>query len=153
MNPRSITVAELVAELDALAAESGLGALAFDGDGTLWSGDVAEDVFHFAVERNLIRREAAEALAETAREHGLPSDGSPSEVAARLFQAYLNRAYPERTVCEMMAWCFAGWTLADLSAITREALELTRFDDRLFGINIRMKIFIAIFNEVRKRCL
>jgi phosphatidylglycerophosphatase C len=127
----SLSVDQLLARLDELAEKSGQTALTFDGDGTLWSGDVAEDVFQFAIEHNLIGQDAAEALARSAQEHGLPSDGSPTELAKRLFVAYLEGAYPERTVCEMMTWCFAGWTLADLSAITRRALNETRLDERV----------------------
>ena len=73
----------LLAELAALAATGKNGLLAFDGDGTLWSGDVGEDVFHEAVTRGLLRDEARAALIEEARANGVETHGSSSELAAR----------------------------------------------------------------------
>lgn len=127
----ALTVDRLLARLEEQRTETGLVSLAFDGDGTLWSGDVAEDVFQFAVARGLLRAEARPRLVETAERHGLSGEGTPSEVAGRIFQAYRDGTFPERTVCEVMTWCFAGWTLADLSSITRQALEATKLDARV----------------------
>ena len=42
---RTATVAELIATLEQHVKQEPGGAIAFDGDGTLWSGDIGEDFF------------------------------------------------------------------------------------------------------------
>lgn len=111
------------------SAERGL--FAFDGDGTLWSGDVGEDVFHHAVTRGLLREAAAEALAREAAAYQIESGGSASELAARLFAAYLAGAYPEREACAMMTWCYAGFSQSELVELARHAFAETDLADRL----------------------
>jgi phosphatidylglycerophosphatase C len=96
--------------------------LAFDADGTLWSGDVGEDVFTHAVENRLLTSAAEGALREVAQEHGLTGEGAAG-LAAAIFHGYLAGRVPELRVCEVMTWCYAGMTLADLAAIAQEALE------------------------------
>lgn len=121
----------LLARLSSLAERAGRGILAFDGDGTLWSGDVGEDVFNRAVTSALLRPEAREALAREARTHGIDSGGSASELAARLFAAYLAGGYPERDACAMMTWCYAGFSRQELLELTRHAFAETDLADRL----------------------
>jgi phosphoserine phosphatase len=124
-------IEDLVQRLRALHHDDGDAALVFDGDGTLWSGDVAEDVFHHAVQHDLLRGEALGALEKAARDHGIGSHGSASELAGRIFEAYRQGEFPERTVCEVMAWCFAGYTLGELADLSNEVLALARLDERL----------------------
>ena len=54
----SISPTQLVLELERRLRADRPSALAFDADGTLWSGDVGEDVFRFAVERGRLRDQA-----------------------------------------------------------------------------------------------
>lgn len=108
----------------------GAAVMAFDGDGTLWSGDVAEDVFDVAVERGLIREDAHAELLASARAHGVDARGTPSELAGRIFRAYQEGRFPEREVCEVMTWCFAGWSVAELERFAREALTELRLAER-----------------------
>lgn len=129
--PENLSARELVARLEALHAESEAAVLAFDGDGTLWSGDVGEDVFHYFTSHGLLRDEAGAALAREATSYGLDARGTPTELARRLFQAYLAEIYPERAVCAMMSWCYAGYTPAELAAHVRAALEAARLSERL----------------------
>lgn len=131
MTPERVSASELVLRLDRLRRGRTPAVLAFDGDGTLWSGDVAEDVFHWAIERDLLSAVPASRLCEVAREHGLDLDGDSNEVAAGLFEAYLSGRFPERTVCEIMAWCFAGFELGELRRLTKQALEDTGLDQRV----------------------
>jgi phosphoserine phosphatase len=107
------------------------GLFAFDGDGTLWSGDVGEDVFHLAVTSGLLREEARAALERELVAHGLERGGTSSELAARLFTAYLDGAYPERDACAMMTWCYAGFSRAELVSLARRAFAETDLADRL----------------------
>lgn len=118
--PESISPEALIEALR--EARSGPAVMAFDGDGTLWSGDVAEDVFLAAVDAGLMRSDAREPLRETAVRHGLDPAGSASELAGRIYAAFLAGRFPEREVCEVMTWCFAGWTIAELERYSRDTL-------------------------------
>ncbi len=106
--------AEILDAIRSSLAPGERGAVAFDGDGTLWSGDVGEDFFHATVRRDDYRPEATAALKELARAHGLPDAGPGVVVAGGLYEAYLAGRFPEELVCEMMAWGVAGWTLAEV---------------------------------------
>ncbi|HMJ15726.1 MAG TPA: HAD family hydrolase, partial [Polyangiaceae bacterium] len=59
---------------------------------------------------------------EAALLFGVATQGSASEIAARMFVAYVHGAYPEREICEMMTWCYAGWTLAELRQFAEDTL-------------------------------
>ncbi len=128
---RAVSSEALIAELQATLPAEQTAVLAFDGDGTLWWGDVAEDVLLFATAEQLIREEAQPALIEAAAAHGLDSTGSPSALAARIFEAYTEGRYPEREVCEMMTWCYAGYSFAELAPIIREAFARRDLAERL----------------------
>lgn len=128
---RAVSAEALVLELGAALSEQGTAALAFDGDGTLWWGDVAEDVLLFTTAEGLIREEARPALVEAAAAHGVATQGSPSALAARIFEAYTEGRYPEREVCEMMTWCYAGYSLAELAPLVREAFARRDLAERL----------------------
>lgn len=110
--------------------------MAFDADGTLWSGDVGEDVFEFANEHGLVRKEAHGALARTATEHGLDANGTPSELARGIYAGYRRGVVGERLMCEVMTWCYAGHSLEDLRAIARQAFEAR-------GLAARVRPFLA----------
>jgi phosphoserine phosphatase len=122
---------ELIVELERLKGDSQASALAFDADGTLWSGDVSEDVFSRAVADGLIKSDAADALARTAAEAGIATDGTVSDIAAHVFAAYREGRYPEREVCEMMTWCYAGWSPRELAEYARVVLEAANLGARL----------------------
>jgi phosphoserine phosphatase len=107
------------------------GVIATDGDGTLWSGDVGEDMFHAFVERGTMRPVAVEAMRREARAHGLSDAGSGQDVAHRIDAAYVAGTFPEQTVCELMAWCFAGWTRDEVLGFARETIERVGLDARL----------------------
>jgi phosphatidylglycerophosphatase C len=96
------------------------GVIATDADGTLWSGDVGDDLFHAFVERGTVHPPALEAMRREAREHALSDAGTGPEVARRVHEAYVQGRFPEERVCELMAWCFAGWTRDELAAFARE---------------------------------
>lgn len=128
---RSLSASGVIERLTELGAGSAAGVLAFDADGTLWSGDVGEDVFELAVNRGLLREDAADALRHEATRYDLSSAGSANEIAERLFEAYLARAYPEREVCAMMSWCYAGFSRSELLELARHAFAETDLADRL----------------------
>ena len=92
------------------------GVLATDGDGTLWSGDVGEDLWHAFLAHGDVRPEAHRAMVSEAEEHGVASHGAPVVLAERLYAEYLAGRFPEERVCELMTWCFAGWTKSEVDA-------------------------------------
>jgi phosphatidylglycerophosphatase C len=121
---------ELIAHLERtrLPGPSGM---AFDADGTLWAGDVGEDVFEFAYERGLFREEARADLSRVASGHGLPLDGTPSDLARRIYAAYRAGHVDERLVCEVMTWGYAGFTLDELRRTANESFEVRRLASRV----------------------
>ncbi len=102
VSPERVSGDELVLRLDRLWRGRSPAVLAFDGDGTLWRGDVAEDVFHWAIERELLTNAPERGLRDTARAHGLELDGDSNQLAAGLFEAYLAGQLAERTLYELM---------------------------------------------------
>src|SRR5690606_30817502 len=129
--PRTVAVSELERWLEQLLVQTPDAVLAFDGDGTLWSGDVGEDTFHAAIDANLLHEEAREPLEREARAWGVPCGRTPSETARQLFDAWVAGVYPERDVCTMMTWCYGGLSVGELTEHTRLALERAALGDRL----------------------
>lgn len=107
--------------------------MAFDGDGTLWSGDVGEDLFRAAVRDEFLYDDALPALQAEAQRHQVPlSSAVDANVVAReLMAAYLAGQYPERETCGMMTWCYAGRTLAEVEALAAAVLEEEALGSRL----------------------
>ena len=129
--PLVVDSAALIERLRALASAHANPLLAFDGDGTLWSGDVGEDVFQAAVSQGLLREAALPALELEAKAHGVEAHGSASEIAARLFAAYLDHRYPERDACAMMTWCYAGMRRDELVELARSTFVARGLEQRL----------------------
>ena len=84
--------------------------MVFDADGTLWACDVGEILFEAALAGGLIRTEALAELQRHAHQFSIEPTGTPTELAARLYEAYRQRIIPERTGAEMLIWCYAGWS-------------------------------------------
>ncbi len=122
---------ELLGELEKLRAAHAEAAVAFDGDGTLWTGDVGEDVFHHAVAERMLRSEALPALCRDAEANELSSEGDANDVAARIFEAYTRGKFPEREVCAVLTWCYAGFTSDEYANLCREVLEQRGIGQRL----------------------
>lgn len=137
MDRASLTLApeRLVEELRALLGDTdpAQAVVAFDGDGTLWSGDVGEDLFHAALRESFLREEALSSLRAEAERHGvaLGEAGDANAVARVLFEAYLAGAYPERDTCAMMTWCYAGRSLTELAAFAAAVLHAEGLSRRL----------------------
>jgi phosphoserine phosphatase len=127
------TADDVWARIDPLTRDEPGGVVATDGDGTLWSGDVGEDLFHAFVEHGRVEPVALEAIQRSAREHSVSDAGSGPDVARRIYAAYVEGRFPERTVCELMTWCFAGWTASDLRAFARDVVDRGGLARRLHG--------------------
>ncbi len=108
------------ARIESLArvARSG-GVVATDADGTLWSGDVGEDLFHAFLEHERVEPPALEAMRREAREHTISDAGSGTDVARRIYESYRAGHFPEEAMCELMTWCFAGWAQSEVREFAR----------------------------------
>jgi len=131
MSSYPVTPSELVAELERRLRSDRPSALAFDGDGTLWSGDVGEDVFRFAVRHGRLREAARTQIEHEATSRGFETFADVNATAEHLFEAYLAHRYPEREMCELMTWCFAGHTVPEMKQLASEALLAASHSQRL----------------------
>jgi phosphatidylglycerophosphatase C len=125
------TADDVWARIEALARERPGGVIATDGDGTLWSGDVGDDLFHAFVKHGRVEPPALEAFRRIAHDHSLSDAGHGSEIARRIYAAYLEGAYPEDRMCELMTWCFAGWTRDEVRAFSRMVIDGCGLSGRL----------------------
>lgn len=125
------TVDQITARIEAARRNAPGGVLAFDGDGTLWAGDVGEDFFFGMIEGGDIRAEATEALRKEANVAGLYDGGTGAEVARRIYDAYLAHKFDEERVCEIMTWISAGWAEDELAAFCDEVLVRRELHTRL----------------------
>jgi phosphatidylglycerophosphatase C len=119
------------ARIESLARERPGGVIATDGDGTLWSGDVGDDLFHAFLNHGRVETPALEAFRQTARDHGLSDAGQGPEIARRIYAGYLAGAYPEERMCEVMTWCFAGWTRDEVRAFSSDVVDRGDLASRL----------------------
>ena len=119
---RRLTAEQIILELESLTMGTEGGGLAFDGDGTLWSGDVGEEACEHAIEQGAIQEAARAALELEARAFNLETGGSAGAIAKRLIDAFRSGQYPESRACEMMVWCYAGWTESDVREHVRRTL-------------------------------
>jgi phosphoserine phosphatase len=119
------------ARIEGLARAEPGGVVATDGDGTLWQGDVGEDLFHAFIGAGRVEPPALEALRRDALAHGVSDAGSGADIARRMYLAYLDGNFPEERMCEVMTWCFAGWKEGDLRAFARDVVDRGGLPDRL----------------------
>lgn len=124
----TLAPAKLVDELDVMLGDSdpAQAVIAFDGDGTLWSGDVGEDLFREALARTFLLDSALPALQAEAERYHVPlgpAEADANGVARALFAAYLVGQYPERETCAMMTWCYAGHALSAVEALATDVLQ------------------------------
>jgi phosphatidylglycerophosphatase C len=128
---RVLSAAELISELEPRLRAGTECALAFDADGTLWSGDVGDDVFRFAVAHGRLREQARAALERQAELRGFEAFPDPNDTAKHLFDAYVAGRYPERDMCELMTWCYAGHSMNEMRELAVEALRAAKHSERL----------------------
>jgi phosphatidylglycerophosphatase C len=105
--------------------------LAFDADGTLWSGDVGDDLFEALLAANAVREAPREALLQEARDFGVEASGSPTDVARALYAAFEAGSYAEDRAFAMMAWAFAGFSLAEARAFAEDVIREKKLEARL----------------------
>ena len=99
------------------------GALSFDGDGTLWSGDVGEDFFYGILDSGKLSDVAANAVARAASEAGVEVSPDAVRTARNIYDAYLAGRFDEERVCEIMTWINAGWTTTETTAFVMSVVS------------------------------
>jgi phosphoserine phosphatase len=142
--PADQVIRRIEAALSDVSVESRDAALAFDGDGTLWSGDVGEDFFHATVALGRFLPPAVEAMRAVGRAAGLAgmdvdevgagrgfSHDAGVAIARRVFDGYLERKVPEDVICEVIAYICAGWTEDEVKRLAHEVVERTGVAGRL----------------------
>jgi HAD superfamily phosphoserine phosphatase-like hydrolase len=102
--------------------EAAGGAVAFDGDGTLWTGDVGDDFFRGFLASKRIETSALDRLRSLAHTFGVESLANIATLARDLFEAYVAGRVPEERFCEMVAYVCAGWTRDDVVALARAVI-------------------------------
>ena len=115
-------VEETLERIGQEAARAPGGVLAFDGDGTLWSGDVGDDLFLALLEHGGIRPEAHAALERLGAAHGMAPGLEARELAHRLFAEFEAGRIPEKEIYEMVAWLFAGWRVEAVRDFARDVV-------------------------------
>jgi phosphatidylglycerophosphatase C len=105
--------------------------LAFDADGTLWSGDVGNDLFHALIAEQGVQDVAHTSLVHEAETFGVATSGNATAIAQRLFEAHETGQYPEDHCFAMMAWVFAGRSLDQTIAFSRHVVQSAHLEDRL----------------------
>jgi len=136
---------EVFVRIEREMAQNPGGAVAFDGDGTLWQGDVAEDFFFTLLQLNDFRPPALLAMRKEAEEFGIDARGDGATLARRLFEEYQAGKYPELRCCEMMTWCCAGWRRDEIHDFARNVVR-----ERGLGARLHREI-VAILDWVRAK--
>jgi phosphoserine phosphatase len=129
-----VTSDDVIARLDALCG-AGVGndefLLAFDADGTLWSGDVGIDNFEALLGRGAVRPAALGMLRETASRSGLPLSDDATAQARILYEAYERDALAEESAFRVMACAFAGYRAAEVRQFAIEVAQASGLGVRL----------------------
>jgi PPM family protein phosphatase len=128
-----LDLAAVLERLEAARTQHPDGVIAFDADGTLWSGDVGEDFFHALIARQAIRDQARDALVANAHEFSVKValGAAPTDVARALYDAYIEGRFPEERTCEMMTWACAGWTKGEIARHCKGVVEVGRLISRI----------------------
>ncbi len=116
--------------------------VAFDGDGTLWDGDVGDEFFFALLAHNDVREPAKTRLVDEARVACMDTEGTPVEIAKRIFAAYTAGQYSERKVCEMIGWLCAGWSLAEVTGFADKMIPSGALEARLHAEAIEVGVAV-----------
>lgn len=143
-----VTSDQLIEHLAQRLQRGATRAIVLDADGTLWSGDVSEDVFCRMTSEGLLSPSIAPRLRSVAGEYGLETRGTASELATTLFQGFLDGKVPELLAYEIMTWSFAGLDEDFLDEHVCHCLDEAKLDTRLRG-ELKPVINWARKNDVR----
>jgi len=122
---------EIVARLGGEAPKNAI--IAFDADGTLWSGDIGVDTFETLLTERAVRNDALPALRQEARDSQLELCDDPNDQARILYDAFQKGLYAEERAFAMMAWAFAGYLPEEMQAFAARVVDRVGLRDRLHG--------------------
>lgn len=129
-NPLPIVSSEeVISRLEGGASANDV--VAFDADGTLWSGDIGIDAFEALIRRRAVKPEALHALRREAEAHGVSTHDEPSAAARALYDAFKHGVYPESRAFQMMAWVFAGYRVEEARAFALAVIDEVSLAARL----------------------
>ena len=131
---REITGEGLLQELDrarlTLRSDAAEPAVAFDADGTLWTGDVGDEFFESLVAAGAVRPEAAERFANEVASLA-PASPSIKHGAEALTKAVSEHRFDEERFYEMVGWLGAGHTRSELESFADAMHRERDLDARL----------------------
>jgi phosphatidylglycerophosphatase C len=130
------TVDRVIARIEELLARRPGGALAFDADGTLWSGDVGDDFFRGALAERRIEPPAVDAIRSLAGEFGVRAPEGSVALAAAVYEAYLRGEVPEDRICEMVAFVCAGWRAEEVTSFAARVARNGKLSERVHAETI-----------------
>jgi phosphatidylglycerophosphatase C len=104
--------------------------VAFDADGTLWTGDVGDDLLEALLARRAVRPAAGAALREAARAHGVAESEDATAQAVLLYEGYRRGLVPDPIAFAMAAWIFAGHRADELYRFADDVLGACRIEER-----------------------
>lgn len=129
---------QVIGRVEAYLREVPQAVLAFDGDGTFWTGDVGDDFLDAMLRGDRIRPEAGQALFDVAKAHGVALQGDAGMVVRRLLDQEKKGLFPEKLFFELTAWLCAGWTASEVDGFVDDVLESGGLDQRLHGETLRV---------------
>jgi phosphatidylglycerophosphatase C len=112
----------IAARIDAARRARPHGVVAFDGDGTLWSGDVGDDFLRAFLEAGRVEPAAVLAMTALAHAHGVDAPEGGAGLPAAIYEAYVSGRVPEERVCEMVAYACAGWPVVEVEDLARRVV-------------------------------
>jgi phosphatidylglycerophosphatase C len=107
------------------------GIVAFDGDGTLWTGDIAEDVVHAVIERRLVKADAYPVFAEELKPLMASVPADVHDAVRAVLELDRHKNLDHRRTCELLGALFAGYSNAELHAFATAIFQETKLMDRL----------------------
>jgi phosphatidylglycerophosphatase C len=129
----SVSIQNAKDTLTRLHEHYGPGLLAFDGDGTLWTGDVAEDVVEYMLHAQLMRPAATGPLLRAARALNNESLSDPHALLEFLLRQDAAGRLDHETTCELIGATLAGYTTMDFDALAQASLRAAKLERRLIG--------------------
>jgi HAD superfamily phosphoserine phosphatase-like hydrolase len=123
-----VKVEALCKRLDESLRAGALGAVASDGDGTLWTGDIGDALFDAVVDEGGLRDEVRGPLARELEALGLEAAGDANALARSLRQQFLDGRLGGDRYFALQSWSYAGWREDELAQKCGAVLDAFGFE-------------------------
>lgn len=107
------------------------GFVAFDGDGTLWTGDLGEELFDALMNELRFETDSIAEMERHARKHDVTWDGTTAALVRQLDAAFRAGAFPEDVMYELHAWAMAGLERSAVVDYVTDLVKKTSVQARL----------------------